>query len=253
MTSTSVRSYADGAIFAERRDGERPMLLAMHGWGRDRRDMLRLVGDRAALVPDLPGHGSSPPPPDAWGAADYAQSVAAMLDADGAAPYVIVGHSFGGRVAAVLAAERPDLVAGVVFLAVPLLRLAPASKPKWSYRVVRALHRWKIVPESTMERMRQRYGSADYRAAHGVMRAVLVRVVNEDYGEYLARIVAPVALCFGERDPQVPAEVARRASEIVSNLVGVDIVEGAGHDVMFDAPDRALAAIDTVVAASRRA
>ena len=166
----TIRAFLDGAIIAERQAGAGPVLLAMHGWARDRRDMVRLVDGHAALVPDLPGFGSSPAPPDAWGAAEYASAVAAMLESDGAAPYVVVGHSFGGRVAAVLAAERPELVAGVVFLAAPLVRLAPASKPPFAYRMARLLHRTKLLPEASMERMRQRYGSSDYRAAHGVMR-----------------------------------------------------------------------------------
>ncbi len=248
----SVRSYLDGAVFTERRtsDDGGPTVLAMHGWGRDRTDMVRFVGDRSALIPDLPGFGASPPPPDAWGAADYAHIVAAMLEADGAAPYVVVGHSFGGRVGAVLAAERPDLVAGVVFLGVPLVPLAPSGRPRFSYRAARVLHRWKLLPEASMERMRQRYGSADYKAAQGVMRGVLVRVVNEDYSEYLARINAPVAFCWGERDATVPVEVATRAAALTRHVVEVDIVADAGHDVMFDAPERARAAIDKVIAAA---
>lgn len=252
----SVRSYVDGAIFAERRDGAAPTIVAMHGWGRDRRDLVELVGAHAAIVPDLPGFGSSPAPPDAWGAVEYASCVAAMLDADGAGPYVLVGHSFGGRVAAVLAAERPDLVAGVVFLAVPLLRLAPAARPSLTYRAARLAHRWKLLPESSMERLRQRYGSADYRAAQGVMRAVLVRVVGEEHGmyvPYLERIEAPVAFCWGERDTVVPPDVARRAALHVRNAVDVDVVPGAGHDVMFDAPERARASVDKVIAAAGRA
>ncbi len=248
----SVRSYVDGAIIAERRDGDPPVLLAMHGWARDRSDMLKLVTGHAALVPDLPGFGASPPPEAAWGAACYAGVVAAMLDADGAAPYVVVGHSFGGRVAAVLAAERPDLVAGVVFLGVPLLHLAPPGRPAPAYRAARVLHRWKLLPEASMERMRQRYGSADYKAAQGVMRGVLVQVVAEDYGKYLARVEAPVAFCWGARDSTVPPEVGQRAAGLVSHVVDIDVVAGAGHDVMLEAPERARAAIDKVIAAAGR-
>ncbi|HEY1738922.1 MAG TPA: alpha/beta fold hydrolase [Acidimicrobiia bacterium] len=253
----SVRSYLDGAVFAERRagtgTGPATTLLAMHGWGRDRSDMVRFVGDRDALIPDMPGFGASPAPPEAWGAADYARAVAEMLEADGAAPYVVVGHSFGGRVGAALAAERTDLVAGVVFLGVPLVPLAPNGRPALTYRAARALHRWKILPEASMERMRQRYGSADYKAAQGVMRGVLVRVVAEDYSPYLRRIDAPVAFCWGLRDTTVPPEVATRAAAITPHVVDVDIVDGAGHDVMFDAPERARAAIDKVVAAAGHA
>jgi pimeloyl-ACP methyl ester carboxylesterase len=249
----SVRSYLDGAIFAERRDGIAPTVLAMHGWGRDRHDIVAVAGPHAALAPDLPGFGASPAPDAVWGAADYAHAIAGMLDADGAAPYLVVGHSFGGRVAAILAAERPDLVAAVLFLGVPLVQLAPSSKPALAYRAARLAHRWKLLPESTMERFRQKYGSADYKAAHGVMRGVLVRVVADDYSEYVARIKAPVAFCWGERDTMVPPEVARRAASLASHVVDVDVVDGAGHDVMRDAPDRVRTAIDKLVAATSAA
>src|SRR3954469_19531460 len=104
----SIRSYLDGSVFAERRDGTAPTVLAMHGWGRDRHDMTGVAGERAALVPDLPGFGASPAPAEACGSETYARTIAALLEADGAAPYVVVGHSFGGRIATVLAAERPE-------------------------------------------------------------------------------------------------------------------------------------------------
>ena len=186
--------------------------------------------------------------------ADDAHTVATMLEADGAAPYVVVGHSFGGRVGAALAAERTDLVAGVVFLGVPLVPLAPAGRPALTYRTARALHSWKLLPEASMERMRQRYGSADYKAAEGVLRGVLVRVVAEDYSPYLARIDVPVAFCWGARDTTVPAEVATRAAALTPHVVDVDIVDDAGHDVMFDAPAaRHAPAIDKVIAAAGHA
>ena len=78
---------------------------------------------------------------------------------------------------------------------------------------------------------------------------VLVRVVAEDYSDCLARITAPVAFCWGEQDTVVPPEVARRAAALAAHVVDVDVVAGAGHDVMFDAPERAGAAIDKVIAA----
>ncbi len=246
----SVRSYLDGALFVEHRDGPAPTILAMHGWGRTRADMLGLIDGRAALVPDLPGFGSSPAPPEAWGTPAYAAQIADMLVADGRAPYVVVGHSFGGRVAAVLAAEHRELVAGVVFLGVPLLHLATPKPPAFAYRAARWACAHHLLRESSMEKLRQRYGSADYKAAHGVMRAVLVRVVAEDYTDYLTRITVPVAFCWGANDSAVPVAVAQRAATVVANVVAFDVVDTASHDVMLQAPERARAALDAVIDAA---
>ena len=246
----SLRSYLDGALIVEQREGTRPPVLALHGWARDRRDLVGIVSGREALLPDLPGFGSSPPPPEAWGAVEYGASVAEFLTSHGQGPYVVVGHSFGGRVAVALAAEYPSLVSGMLLCGVPLVLIAPPARPKLAFRAARWAQRRGLLSDSVVERLRQRYGSADYNAAEGVMRAVLVRVIAEDYSELLARVQAPVGLCWGENDAAVPVEVARRAASLVTNLACFEIVPGVGHDVILQAPDRTRAALQCVVDAA---
>ena len=247
----TLRTHIDGSVFAEHLTGSGPRLLALHGWGRDRSDLLPALVGRDLVAVDLPGFGASPPPPHAWGAADYADAVATMLrDLDGG-PVLVVGHSFGGRVAAHLAAAHPDLVSGVVFVGVPLLRQAASNKPAPLYRAVRAAHRMHLVPESTMERMRQRYGSRDYNAASGRMREVFVRVVAEDYREQLQQCDCPAAFCWGANDTAAPPAIAREAATLVRHLVRLDILDGVGHDVHRDAPEALISAIDAVAQAAR--
>ena len=97
---------------------------------------------------------------------------------------VLVGHSFGGRVAVRLAATSPELVRGIVLTGVPLLRPeTPAAKPALGFRVLRFLNKWDFISNDLMEKERRKRGSADYRAAEGELREVLVKAVNEDYGE----------------------------------------------------------------------
>ena len=65
------------------------------------------------------------------GRADRAVPVyAAALDAEDAASTLIGGHSYGGRVASLLAAERP--VAGLILLSYPLH--APGRREAWDER-----------------------------------------------------------------------------------------------------------------------
>ena len=79
------------------------------------------------------------------------------------------------------------------------------------YRAVRLARRLRLVPEGTLEQARRRHGSADYRAATGVMRQVLVRVVGESYEEELSAVACPVHLVWGAEDRVVPVAVAERA------------------------------------------
>lgn len=250
----TFRAHGDGPTFADHRSGEQPCLLALHGWGRDRRDLGALLSatGHESVAPDLPGFGASATPPQAWGAASYADAIAEQVLADdGRAPYVVIGHSFGGRVAVCLAANHPELVSGLVLMGVPLLRLGAAKRTPLRYRLIRALARVRLISPSRLEAARRRFGSDDYRAASGVMRDVLVRVVTEDYRAELDRVRCPVALVWGERDQVVPPEVATRAAAHIDQLALLAQVGGAGHDVHVDSPGAVAEAVSAVVAASQ--
>ena len=221
-----LTSALDRKLLLERFGTGEPAVLALHGWGRGRQDWAAVCERMDALAPDLPGFGLSPPPPEAWGAEQYAHFVRPVL-AEMDRP-VLVGHSFGGRLAVHLAADAGDQVRGVVLTGVPLIRRKTAGRPRLAFRVGRALHRRRLVSDARMEDLRRRYGSADYRAAEGVMRQVLVRVVNESYEEQLRRVRCPVRLVWGEHDSSVPVEVARQAEALLPDA-SLRVVPGAGH------------------------
>ena len=246
----ALRTFLDGALFAERLAGpgdEQPLLVALHGWRRDRSDLAAVVAGRDAVLFDLPGFGASPPPSVAWGSAEYAAQVASALDALAPGrPVTLVCHSFGGRVGVHLAAARPDLVGGLVLCGVPLLRLTPAYRPPLGYRIVRWGHRRKLVPDAVMERLRRRNGSADYLAATGVMRDVFVKVVNETYEPQLRATACPVAFVWGERDTAAPVGIAEAAKAMVPRVASYEVID-TGHDVHRTHPEafaRAIAAVE---------
>ena len=245
-----LTAIAGGALFAERHGSGPPRVLALHGWGRRGADFAAVLEGLDALALDLPGFGASPPPSQAVGAAGYAELVDPVFDLFDTAP-VVVGHSFGGRVAVVRQAARPASAAGLVVAASPLVRLTPArTAPSLGYRMARAAHRRGIVSDERMERLRRSRGSADYRAASGVMRDVLVTVVNESYDSELASLGVPVHLVWGADDRDVPVAVAERAAAIVGGGGGdvrLEVVEGAGHHLPLTAPERLRAAIDAML------
>lgn len=238
-----LRTFVDGRLFGDRTGDGPPAVLALHGWARSHRDfdaVLAPPGGPAldAVAVDLPGFGATPPPDGVWGSADYARCVAELVDelvADLAAPVVVVGHSFGGRVAVRLAAARPELVHGLVLTGVPLVRLAPPARPARRFRVVRALHRAGLVGEARMEAARRRFGSADYAAAQGIMRQVFVHTVGESYEADLDALACPVHLVWGDDDTTVPLAVAEAVAARVASA-DLTVCPGAGHLVPLTAP-----------------
>lgn len=226
-------------LFGEVR-GDHPRVLALHGWGRDRTDFGGVLDGIDSIALDLPGFGASPAPSAAWGAEEYAEAVAPVLDRFEDPP-VVVGHSFGGRVAVCLANRQP--VRGLVLVGVPLLRREPAGKPKASYRLVRWANRVGLVGDMKFEAARRKHGSADYRAATGVMRDVLVRVVHETYETQLATLVVPVHLVWGNDDSAAGAWIVEEAMRLIPSDVRAHVEPGVGHDLHLVRPDLVRAAI----------
>jgi pimeloyl-ACP methyl ester carboxylesterase len=242
-----LQAYAGGRLFGTAFGSGAPRVVALHGWARTHADFDRVLGgldpDVAAVALDLPGFGATPAPPEPWGGRQYAEAVAPLL-AELPTPPVILGHSFGGRIAVHLAAGWPEHVHALVLTGVPLLRMGGGRKPALRFRVGRALHRRGVLGDEAMERLRQRYGSADYRNAQGIMRAVHVVAVNETYDDQLRAVRCPVELVWGDDDTEAPLAVAERAVDILGDKATLTVVAGAGHMTPFTAPDAIRAAVD---------
>jgi pimeloyl-ACP methyl ester carboxylesterase len=234
-----LRTFGDGRLFGSSTGNRTPAVLALHGWARSSRDfdaVLSPTGSEPldAVALDLAGFGVAPPPPTAWGSAEYAAAVAPILD-EMARPAVVLGHSFGGRVAVQLAVTRPDDIKALVLTGVPLPVRPGRGRPRLGFRFVRGLARAHLVGEERLEAARQRYGSADYRAAQGVMRQVLVRSVAEHYETQLAAITCPVTMVWGDDDTAAPLAQAEEAAKLLSNAE-LRVIHGAGHLTVLSAP-----------------
>lgn len=239
-----LRAYGDGRIFGEAYGDGPVRVVWLHGWARSCKDFTssgdQLANDGISSVAlDLPGFGASPLPDAAWRAADYATAVARALSQMGEEPVVVVGHSFGGKVATVLAADYPHLVKALVLTGTPVLRLGDGGRrsPR-RFRFLRALHRRGLLSDTRMEAARRKFGSSDYRNASGLLRDILVVSVNESFESELSRVSAPVDLVWGANDLVVPTEVARAVQTLLvrSPHVELDVLAETGHLVPTERP-----------------
>lgn len=238
----ALKAFAGGRLFGHTHGAEPPEVLALHGWGRSGADFDAVLVGTNAIALDLPGFGATPEPQRATGAHGYATMITEILD-EFLAPPTVVAHSFGGRVALALEAQRPHSFAELVFTGVPLLRKEGVSSPSVGYRMFKTAHRLGLISDERMEAEKRRRGSADYRAVTGVMRDVLVTVVNESYESELAELTTPLKLVWGAEDRDVPVNIAERAIDLVPAPVELDVVEGGGHFLPLSHPERLRSAL----------
>lgn len=218
--------------------GEGRPVLALHGWAGNVRSFWPVAERLAPLgywihLIDLPGFGQSDLPPQDWGIEDYARFVAAYLDASQIERVSVLGHSFGGRIGLVLAAEHPARVHKMVLADAAGLRTPLSLKQQTRNLLARTVRRTlnTLGLDSLRVRMQdsynRRYASEDYLNAGG-LRDTFVRVIEQDLTAFAARVQAPTVLVWGSHDTDTPLWQGRRLEQLIPDA-GLIVFEGAGH------------------------
>ena len=194
--------------------GEGKDVLLLHGWGQNI-EMMKPVGDNFCnrcriTILDFPGFGQSDEPSEAWTIDNYSNMLEKFVKLLNIKKPVIVGHSFGGRVAIRYSAYNP--IDKLVLFGSPCIR--EQNKLSFSTRLLKSI---KKLPgmDKIGEYMKKYIGSRDYKAASPIMRQTLVNVVNADLSEYAKDIEEPTLLIWGEYDEEAPVEEARMLEGIM--------------------------------------
>jgi len=244
-------------------DESSPRVVCLHGvtgHGRHFEKLAGALGDYRVLAPDLLGHGSSPYEPP-W---DVAAHVEAVVETVQARPAVLVGHSFGGRIAFEIAARAPKLVPGLVLLDpailvpghVALVAAENARRERAYVSFDEAITRRydesqlhsaprELVEEELVNhlvpggdgRYRYRYCQAAVVAAYGEMASS--PPAFED-------VRVPTLLVLGERSYLPYHHLLDAHSAALGDLLEVAVVPG-GHSVLWDALEETSAAVSSFV------
>jgi pimeloyl-ACP methyl ester carboxylesterase len=212
-------------------------LVFLHGWGQHRESLRGIATlfqhTHCVHLLDLPGFGEAPIPPPEWDTIHYTDLVQQWLLDRLTGPVVLVGHSFGGKVAVRLAARHLPHVRGLVLIGVPGL-----PQPWWSHARIR---RWGIrmlrralraaeplVGSGAVEWHTKRFGSRDYLTA-GALRPVFVRIVNEDLTESARLIAVPTLLLWGTDDREAPPWLAERYGALIGGRATLELLPHKDH------------------------
>lgn len=221
--------------------------LFLHGWGATGAlfgRQLEIAGERFfTLAPDLPGFGGSEEPPAAWSVDDYADFVLSFLGQWKPKTVILLGHSFGGRIAIKLCARtnlpfRIDKAVLFDAAGVPPKRSLRSRLRTKTYKLGRkflSLPPVKACFPDALEGFRRSHGSADYNAASPLMRQCLVKAVNEDLTPCLPHISCPTLLIWGGQDTATPLSDGQLMEKRIPDA-GLVTLANAGHFSFADDP-----------------
>ena len=220
--------------------GQGDVILLLHGWGANitlyQGIISTLVQNHRVIALDMPGFGKTTEPSVPWCVDDYVDFVLKFIASFELTKLSIVVHSFGGRVFFKMNA-REDLLFQIE-KAVLIDSAGILPKKTWKqkvslrcYKIGRVVMSTKVLhflyPDA-VEDMRRKRGSADYNSATPVMRATLVKVVNEDLEPLMHLVKCPTLLIWGDLDTATPLSDAKKMEELIPDT-GLVVCEGAGH------------------------
>jgi pimeloyl-ACP methyl ester carboxylesterase len=194
---------------------------------------------------DLPGHGARSDRP--WSLDAATEVIASAVDALGAGPALVVGHSLGGYAALEFARRHPERLRGLVLAGASASTRGPWTTPyrwiaglvprlpadrltRWNDRLLRRLY----PPEVVGETIRNGY-------AFHTLPAAWNEVLGRFDAETLRQVAAPVLILNGEKDTVFrsgEADFARAHPH-----ARVELVPRAGHLANFDAPEAFTSAV----------
>jgi pimeloyl-ACP methyl ester carboxylesterase len=242
----------NGLEIAYERVGEGPPLMLVHGAAVDSRmwrPQLAALADEFTVVAwDEPGAGCSSDVPADFALADYADCLAAVIDALDLGPAHVAGLSWGGTVALELYRHRPELVASLILVDTYAGWKGSLPEAEVQARVADLRQMLAAADHVFDPTLPGLFGgdppaefvplleamAADVRPES--MRTALLVMAEADQRDLLPQIAVPTLLIWGELDARSPLSVARQFEHAVPDAKLV-VIPGAGHVSNLEQPE----------------
>ena len=247
-----MNTEIDGIKINYRDEGQGPMLVMLHGWGSNIElfdQIIRFTASAYHVVAmDMPGFGKSGEPSQPWAVDDFVTFVIHFIQKlyPQEKEIIFLGHSMGGRIIIKMAARMKTQDPGFTIPRVILTDSAgimPVRTEAQKKRTKRDHFYKNLIVKSgiakldpgALDRLQKKFGSADYSAASPVMRASLVKAVNEDLAPYMPMVTMPALLIWGDRDTATPLSDGQQMEKLMPEA-GLAVIQGAGHYSFLDNP-----------------
>jgi pimeloyl-ACP methyl ester carboxylesterase len=249
MDSTNIRevNVRGGRLPVWMKAGEGPALVFLHYWGGSHRTfdpvIARLSSASAVVSYDQRGWGAARALPGPYGIDQLADDVLDVAGQLGLGRYMLVGHSMGGKVAQLVAARRPEGLAGLVLIApapprpVVDARAAEALSHAYDSRATAEGALQHALTHRTLPADLREQVLADSLAAGDEARVAWpLHGITRDITPAARQIDVPVLVVAGQHDRvELPATLEANLVPVVPGA-RMTVIEGTGHLSPLEAP-----------------
>lgn len=213
-------------------------IVILHGWGASSKsfyevkDLLEKEGFNVQ-VPNLPGFGEESSTKKIMDFDDYITFVKDFIKNR---KVILLGHSFGGKIAIKLASQNPEIIEKLILTGASGVRRGLNLKRKIAYILAKVGKKILPIGQDFFKRIIYYWiGEWDYYKS-GKLLETFKRVYSIDIKNYLPEIKVQTLIIWGERDNVVPVSDARYIKEKIrkSRLI---IIPGAAHNLPYGMPN----------------
>jgi len=182
------------------------------------------------IVPNLPGFGESGKLEKPWTVNDYVKWFEEFTRAINVGDFYLLGHSFGGALAAKIAVKYPQRLKKLFLVAAAVIRKKTTPK-NVSAKVSKAVKIFSFLPYYELFRKavyKFIIRKSDYVYTEGIAKETYLNVIADDISFNLPFIKVPTIIIWGDKDESTPIENARFVNEKIKNSKLL-VVEGADH------------------------
>lgn len=225
MALTKSQSIIMKNTYFTKEEKGKTTLLFLHGWGCDNSifDSVRRQLPYTTIAIDLWGFGKSDNVDiEGWTVEQYADCLYQWVNTQQLHDFIIVAHSFGGRVALVFASKYSHLVSALIITGGAGMRRF--SLQRCAKVALYKTKKFLVACGFLSGKCLLHSGSVDYRSAVGsANKNTLVKVVTQDLSPYAKAIACKTLLLWGSQDKETPLWMARRLNRLIKDSFVIEI------------------------------
>ena len=227
--------------------GNGKAVLILPGWGTNINTYMPIINSlstyHTVYCLDMPGFGESEEPNTSWNLDDYVTFVIDFIKSQNINELSLIGHSNGGRIIIKLMNEKnlsfkvnkiiligsAGIVHEKTLYQNSKVKLAKIGKTFLELKPIK-----KVFP-NLITKLKNNFGSEDYKNASPIMKETLVQLINYDLREFLPNINVPTLLIWGSNDTATPISDGELMEKLIPDA-GLIRVENCSHYVFLEQP-----------------